>query len=262
MGLGNQKCGTTWLHHYLQQAQSFEGGFAKEYHVWDALDTHVKKASRISLRRGLFGSHAARLRFKMQRSPRHYFDYFNGLYNDRVKITADITPSYCGLDMERLSFIRDNFYSMGVTVKPIILIREPVSRIKSAVRFNLDRKNFNEGISMGETDFLKALRQYYKSEHSILRTSYQVGISNAIKTFGSDNLYVGIYENMFETSEIERMSEFLGVPPMFEFSATKVNETKSKVESDSELEQRIREKYADTYDFCFDRYPQTQHLWS
>jgi len=38
LGLGHQKCGTTWLHEYLDGYPFFEKGFAKEYHVWDYLD--------------------------------------------------------------------------------------------------------------------------------------------------------------------------------------------------------------------------------
>ncbi len=38
LGLGNQKCATSWLHKYLSQNTNFDGGFAKEYHIWDALD--------------------------------------------------------------------------------------------------------------------------------------------------------------------------------------------------------------------------------
>lgn len=38
LGLGHQKCGTTWLYHYLSQSRRFKGGIKKEYHIWDALD--------------------------------------------------------------------------------------------------------------------------------------------------------------------------------------------------------------------------------
>lgn len=94
LGLGNQKCGTTWLHQYLCGHDGFKPGFVKEFHIWDALDVPVKRQSYISLKDGLFGKRRQKGRFRMQRIRNYYFNYFNGLYSDKIHLTADITPSY------------------------------------------------------------------------------------------------------------------------------------------------------------------------
>ena len=41
LGLGFQKCGTSWLYRYLQQSEKFDGGELKEYHIWDAIDIPI-----------------------------------------------------------------------------------------------------------------------------------------------------------------------------------------------------------------------------
>lgn len=266
LGLGNQKCGTTWLHSYLKKNDSFEAGFAKEFHIWDTMDIPCIKDASVSWKRRLAGLPTLWRRSKMMRDPNFYFDYFDGLYSDQVSISGDITPSYSGLEPARLEFIRDQFSSRDVAVKPVILIRDPLARIKSAVRYSLSRKNYSEGITPGETDFNLALKQYYPSEHCRLRTEYQTGILNARKVFGDDGVYVGIYENMFDDAEVERVSAFCGVPANLAYSGVFVNKTKKKAKADDlqdmALDEAIREAYQDTYRYCSDQFPVTKALWA
>jgi len=259
LGLGNQKCATSWLHKYLSQSANFDGGFAKEYHIWDVLDIPIIQNK---LLKSMYPAHIQRMRDKMLHNNSLYFDYFDWLYKDSITVSADITPAYSGLESYRLEFIKSQFSERNIHVKAIILIRDPINRIKSAVRFNLDRQNYNEGIESGETVFSRALSQYYKSEHCRLRTSYNKIISNAYEVFGESNTYVGVYENMFESPEIEKLSQFCGVPFRHEFAKVYVNKTKNKIAQDLTLEPEIKSAYADVYEYCHDKFPVTKDLWS
>ena len=96
----------------------------------------------------------------METSDDYYFSYFDNLMSGGKVISADITPSYSGLKSDRLEYIKKKFSEKGIQTKVVILVREPLSRIKSAVRFNLDRSNYSEGISLNETDFERSLIQY------------------------------------------------------------------------------------------------------
>lgn len=263
LGVGFQKCGTTWLHKYLRQFPEFAGGFKKEYHIWDALDLPVirrKLVEKPSSFQRLFRTKGY-LRHRMQFEESFYFDYFSSLYGDQHQISADISPSYSGLSQDRLEFIRQGFLEKGISCKAVALIRDPVSRIKSAVRFNLDRRNYNEGIPQGERDFTRALRHYFKSEHCSMRTRYDHTLERVRKVFPTEDVYVGIYETMFGEDEVARLSRFLGLEPNFEFTSVKVNKTKRKPESNSELEEEIRDYYSDVYDYCFAKFPATKTLW-
>ncbi|MDM7859708.1 sulfotransferase [Alteromonas sp. ASW11-36] len=260
LGLGHQKCGTSWLHKYLCESDLFARGFKKEYHVWDRLDTPLFKDKREKLTwRTFFKSNLMRA-YKMEHSEGYYFDYFDRLIGNNKLIGADITPSYSGLSARRLEYIKRNFAERDIDVKVVILTREPLSRIKSAVRFNLDRKDYTEGINVGETDFEKALLQYYKSEHCTLRTQYQNIILEAAKVFNPEDIYVGFYENMFDEDEVKRISQFLQVEPKYEFVKVRVNKTKNTV-METKSDTLIKEFYADTYAYFYQNYPVTKELW-
>ncbi|MDB3995856.1 sulfotransferase domain-containing protein [Candidatus Pelagibacter sp.] len=261
-GLGNQKCGTSWLYSYLQQFDNFHEGFWKECRIWDAIDIPESRRFKINL----FDLKLLRIgsvhykRYRMQNSDSYYFDYFNSLFNDKINIVSDITPSYSGLDIDRLEEIKLKFESKNIEVKPIILIRDPLSRIKSAVRSNLDKKNYYEGIKPGETNFLKALKQYYKSNHCKQYTNYHKIITKAFKVFGENKVYVGIYENMFLNKNIDKLSNYLGVKSNHEYSNIQVNKTMGSV-FETEIDDTIKDFYKEVYKFCNKIFPSTNDLW-
>lgn len=249
LGLGNQKCGTSWLYQYLCQSELFAEGYAKEYHIWDKLDIPIIQHL------------GADIRKKFAQNENFYFDYFDKLISNGKYFTADITPSYCGLKSERLKYIKKKFIKRGIETKVVILVREPVSRIKSAVRDKLNRNNFSGGITPGETDFLKALKQYYLQQHCVLRTRYQEIIFEAKQSFDHDDIYIGFYENMFEKDEVQRLSDFLRIDTKLEFAKVQVNKTLNAVHDETEMDALIRDFYADTYDYFYKKYPISQELW-
>lgn len=264
LGLGSQKCGTTWLHTYLDKSPLFDGGVAKEYHIWDALDIPILKDKIANIgiknRIGIGRESKNYLRYRMQNYSEYYFKYFESIFIDNICITGDITPSYSGLGVERIRYIKEGFSDLGTAVLPIILIRDPLSRIKSAVRFNLDREKYHEGIKTGERTFENALRQYYRSEHCIIRTSYNNIIENARNVFGKEGVYIGIYENMFEPNKIKELSEFIGIDPIVDFGNVRVKKTKSSVEK-TKIDEEVREYYRKVYNYCNNEIPDTISLW-
>ncbi len=264
LGLGCQKCGTTWLSEYLRQHKNYDGGFAKEYHIGDGLDLPPLRRNligKVPLKEKLFANKAILLRHRMQTEENFYFDYFDSLFVDGVSVSADITPSYSGLSEKRLKFIHSQFQNREVDCKAVILIRNPLNRVKSAVRFNLDRGNYNEGIESGEKNFFNALRQYYASEHCKFRTNYHITIERALSVFGESGVYVGIYENLFNAEEIERLPDFCQVQVKAEYGAVRVNKTRNKTEQDDELESEVKSFYKDVYEYCYEKFPITKQLW-
>ena len=263
LGLGFQKCGTSWIYDYLKQSRYFDGGFDKEYHIWDAIDVPLLKYN-LEDKPGFLGRafDSDRMkRYNMQSNENAYFEYFNSLYRGDVSITGDITPSYSALSKSRMASIISNFRDKGVSCKALLLIRDPIDRIKSAVRYNLDRRYFKEGINVGETNFRRALEGYYTTDHCKIRTRYDRTLNNAYATFDPNDVYVGVYENMFEKDQVSKMSEFFGIDENFEFTKVRVNKTKSKVENMPKLESKIKEYYIEVYEYCNDVFPVTRELW-
>lgn len=263
LGLGFQKCGTSWLYRYLQQSVKFNGGDLKEYHIWDAVDIPIMSYN-IVKKPGLIRSimdKSNNLRYRMQTNNESYFDYFESIFSDTVSITADITPSYSGLSKSRLSNIISRFRERDIDCKAILLLRDPVDRIKSAVRYNLDRKNYDEGIKMGETDFFRALEQYYKSEHCVIRTRYDKTIELVRGVFAKEDVYIGIYEEMFDSKNIDSVSNFVGIKAKYDFATVRVNKTKSATTVNHEIERKIKNFYSDVYEYCNEEFPSTKNLW-
>ena len=263
LGLGFQKCGTSWLYRYLQQSVKFNGGDLKEYHIWDAVDIPIMSYNIVE-KPGLIRSimdKSNNLRYRMQTNNESYFDYFESIFSDTVSITADITPSYSGLSKSRLNNIISRFRERGIDCKAILLLRDPVDRIKSAVRYNLDRKNYDEGIKMGETDFFRALEQYYKSEHCVIRTRYDKTIELVRGVFAKEDVYIGIYEEMFDSKNIDSVSNFVGIKAKYDFATVRVNKTKSATTVNHEIERKIKNFYSDVYEYCNEEFPSTKNLW-
>ena len=263
LGLGFQKCGTSWLYSYLQKSSKFDGGDLKEYHIWDAIDIPLLSYNIVE-RPGLISSVLDKsnyLRYRMQTNNESYFDYFESIFSSTVNITGDITPSYSGLQKSRLSSIYSEFNEREIDCKAILLLRDPVDRIKSAVRYNLDRGNYDEGIKIGETDFLESLEQYYKTEHCTIRTRYNETIELVRGVFDEEDIYIGIYEEMFDSDKIDSVSKFVGIEPKYDFANVRVNKTKSATIVNHEIEEKIKDFYSGVYEYCNEEFPSTRNLW-
>ena len=104
LGVGAQKSGTTWLHQYLQRHPNANMGFAKEYHIFDAL-----YVNEVGIRKKWFQDRISKFSNPLTRmtesdiftakflsNTEFYFDYFEMLANSRTDtiLTGDITPSY------------------------------------------------------------------------------------------------------------------------------------------------------------------------
>ena len=45
--------------------------------------------------------------------------------------------------------------------------------------------------------------------------------------FDREDIYIGIYEEMFDSDKIDNVSNFVGIKAMYDFASVKVNKTKS-----------------------------------
>lgn len=98
LGLGHQKCGTTWFYQYLKNQSNFNSGITKQYHIWDALDIECCCHNKIDHPENDKSS----IKYKMQNEEIFYFEYFNSLLAEKINLTADIIPSYAGLTKKKI----------------------------------------------------------------------------------------------------------------------------------------------------------------
>jgi hypothetical protein len=256
LGVGCQKGGTAWLHRYLEASPQCDPGFRKEYHVWDALDLASGRLARERIeKRG--GPRAEFLS-----DPETYFDYFTGLLaaSPTTRLTADITPGYAALPVERLSMIRAGFASRGVRPVVVYLLRDPVERVWSAARMDMRRRG-DEAPEDPET----RVSHMYKHPMYEDRTRYDLTMAAVEEAFPRADVFYGFYERLFSAQTLAPLCDFLGIDFHEPDTARQVNVSpKSEGAALAEDTRRtIAQHFAPVYDAVQQRFPDLDlaELW-
>lgn len=256
LGVGAQKAGTTWFFHYLASSPLVAPGAVKEYHIWDAVCLPLCRRFLVPAAQR-HASPQNQLRWAMQNDPRAYFGYFDLLLRQPGKtITCDITPSYSGLPAAAYARIDQGFAALGVTVKAVFLMRDPVRRCFSYARM---RHRAAAGDAPLDTDKLLSLAL---SEESEIRTRYDLTLQNLAAVFPADRLHVGLYEELQREDNVARLSAFCGVESRPAFAGERINEGSTSSALDPEAAATIARHYRAVYDWAAEHVPQARPLWS
>jgi len=255
LGLGAQKAGTTWLAKYLHTSGLVATNVVKEYHVWDAL--HLAKHRHMLVSEEESGLNSInKLRFVLQKSPENYFNYFIYMMAQQAKpMTCDITPTYAGLSRGILQLISKGFEEKGVSTKAVFMMRDPVERCWSAAR----QKNQIRKGQATVTD--EEVLAHACLPGAVMRTRYDMTITEMEEAFAASMMYVGIYEEMFEAENIRRISKFCGVEARPALAQEKINATPSVDSLSDNAQKQIATQYREVYDFVANRFPQAVDLW-
>jgi hypothetical protein len=267
LGLGAQKCGTSWLHSTIDQSPHTDMGFAKEYHIWDIMTVAGVNQS--------MERFAKRLRnvvnlpsFRVRKNPNlwlkasfytdieNYFNYFQCLLlnGEDVRVTGDITPLYSALSRKVIRQIKDGFDRRNITTKVLFSMRDPAQRCFSAAKMaardqQLQAGEIADGESITEAVSVNAiLEQQYLSENYRIRTAYNRTIANIEAVFAQENVFFTFYETMFSQNMVNRLADFLGIdipPPDF---GRRVNESRATERLSEENERRVAEAYRSVYE--------------
>jgi len=201
LGVGCQKGGTAWMHRYLEASPQCDPGFRKEYHVWDSLDLPSGKLARERI------ESQGGQRAEFLHDPDTYFDYFSGLLRpDGVRLTADITPGYAALPVERLAMVRAGFEARDVRPAAVYLLRDPVERIWSAARMDMRRRG-DDAPEDPET----RVSHMYKHPMYADRTRYDLTMDALERAFPSEQVFYGFYERLFSSETLAPLCDFLGI---------------------------------------------------
>lgn len=259
LGLGAQKAGTTWVHRYISGFDSVDTGRFKEYHIWNAV--HLAEDARFKVPLWQLPHPKARLRWRLQHSEKAYFDYFEGLLNrPGITMTADITPNYAPLSAAVLERLRNGFAARGIRVKVVFLMRDPVQRCWSAVR--MIRRNGRKGVGVDlEAPEDQALLRYAPSAWAQSNTRYDLTIANIEQVFAPEDVFYGLYENLFTPESVTALSAFLGLTPDPAFSTRKFNVSEKTGQIPDALMAAVAAEYADVYAWCGERFPESRSLW-
>jgi len=261
LGMGAQKAGTSWLSNYLRARDDTDMGFAKEYHIFDAVSlpecvsylrrTRAKVAELAGGDLAGMRGEDALLRLTFMAHPASYFAYFTDLLaRPGIAVTGDITPSYSGLPREILTMIRDEFARRGVRVVPVFLMRDPVHRLNSMVRM----KFRNSKLQPSMDDELAAMRRVCGSPKDAIRASYRTTLENIDAVFGARS-HIAFYEEFFSEESLRALCDALGVgydgQARFDVRAN-ASQTGNQL-SDAVIRE-FAVHYRDQFDYCAQRF--------
>jgi hypothetical protein len=256
LGVGAQKAGTSWLHKQLSRLSNVNFGVLKEYHIWDAL--YVGHCDRWIVDHPTGKPPLEILRYLMQTGKDAYEKYFYGLIGDKIRLTGDITPSYAALNKFQLQVVKSRLESVGFTVKVIFLMRDPVSRNWSALRF-YNRQRINRGNILA-SQLVEQFEKFYSSQEVIDRVSYDKTVPAIYGAFRKEDVFISFYETLFTERTMSQLSDFFGVG-IREFDLSeKINATKS-IDLPKRDYDGCRKFFSNVYSFCEHEFPETKTLW-
>ena len=219
--IGVQKAATSWLWVQLRHHPSIWMPPVKELHYFDHLYVQENRNWTTShIRKGVCNSlqwHAKNekinldyFRYMVDLGTREVFTekWYRRAYSlpaARSKITGDITPEYCMISEEGVSYVR----SFLGAAKIIIMLREPVSRALSQIRMNAARRGIDLDL-VSEEEWLALANEPVLAS----RSSYEVFPTLWSKAFGPENLHFIDYDKVSTSpaAVLHNLELFLGIP--------------------------------------------------
>ncbi|WP_226621311.1 sulfotransferase family protein [Alloyangia pacifica] len=270
LGLGGQKCGSTWIQAYLNRQQGSDFGRLGEYQVWEHQLGGVfarykvpvpplKERLRARLKTSVGADEPAQhLRWRLQADPEAYFDYFAGLLARPGMVrTGDITPSYAALPPEMLARIRDGFVTRGIAVKAIFSMRDPVDRLRSHMRMEMAKERL-----AAEESNAAPLRAFYATAEAEARSRYDRTIAAMEQVFAPEDRFLCLFEDLFTPEGIAALSGFADVPSDPSQGGQAVNaRAKGSGRLHEDLLAEIAAHYRPAYEAAAERLPQVRALW-
>ncbi|WP_121629725.1 sulfotransferase family protein [Tropicibacter alexandrii] len=270
LGLGGQKCGSSWYQAYLARAQGSDFGRLGEYQIWESdlggpfaryrvpEPSALQKAkARLKAKAGL-AIPRDYLRWDMQTHRPAYFDYFEGLLARKgVVRTGDVTPSYAALPPAMLTGIRDGFAERDIAVKVIFAMRDPVARLRSQLKMDLDKGYLN---SSG--DEAADLAAFHAGAEAAARTRYDMTLDAVEQVFEAENRHICLFEEMTTPDGIADLSRFADIPADPKAGGQQVNARGSGGNPlPEDLTRAIAQHYAPVYHAVAARLPQIAQVW-
>jgi hypothetical protein len=222
VGIGGQKCGTTWLADYLFSHPQVLPNPVKEMHVFDALFVSqraralAKRRMKQNVKRlagsgrdpsGVAERAASRELLAMYRAPvdevvARYRDYFARRVRPTDRLFGEITPAYALLPPEGFAAILQAYPA----ARFVFLIRDPVDRFWSAVR--------QAWKMMPELDVHTGIDTALDHDLYVARSSYHHTLEALRDQVDDGAQLVAFYEDLFGPDSrvhLRRITDFLGI---------------------------------------------------
>ena len=198
--VGAQKAGTSTLFDVLKQSPDIYFPEKKEIHFFEKPEQYEKGIE-------------------------YYKSLFDKNYN-KEKLIGEITPEYLFYN-----YVPQRIYNNLGPIKIIIFLRNPILRSYSQFNFHkmyqaesLNSNFFNEIKKEKLKENVDLYDTWCTPTYYLSKSLYFNQVKRYIDVFGKDNVYVGIFEELFSKNELNLnpIFDFLGVPD-FNYSQTHSN---------------------------------------
>ena len=156
LGIGAQKCATTWLHSTLARHPDIAFPAGKEVHYWNRPDGRS-------------------------------IDWYSQLFADATKVNGEITPAYALLPVPTIEKIHSSFPDLRL----VYLIRNPIERAWSSARMALGRSEMSHSEASDQW-FI----DHFKSQGSLARGDYEACIRRWRSVVPLNRVHIVKYESI------------------------------------------------------------------
>jgi hypothetical protein len=202
IGIGSQRCGTSWLYRRLGEHPDLWLPPIKEIHFFDYLDATANTRKRKFYKdiRQRYHAYTSPKSVPKVKQPNLVWDinyflraknmiWYSSLFlQGKDKITGEITPEYMLLSKD----IVEKIYVLNPCMKIIFTMRDPIDRVWSATvrHFKTNNKRNMQDISEEE------LLNFVKRRSTILRSNYLRTLSVWESVFSAEQIHIDFFDNI------------------------------------------------------------------
>ncbi|MEM9537144.1 MAG: sulfotransferase [Cyanobacteria bacterium P01_A01_bin.3] len=272
LGIGAHKAGTSWLHSQLDKHhQIWMPPLKKELHFFDRSTQYPSPndLATLSFKNRLLGSQPwerariidcmatiARQMLKLKFENAAWWakwtfgyydeDWYRSLFSHARadQLCGEVTPAYSMLTREDIARIA----ALNPDMKLIFMMRNPIERAWSAVRFDIDRQHTNVDINSSDA-IIDLLRQ----PGMALRGDYERTIALYSEFFDPSQILVGFYDAVSQNplGLFSGITDFLGIEPFD--SAAIDNQTRVNTSPPRPIPADVKHYLLETYSPAIDR---------
>lgn len=263
VGVGANKCATSWVYAYLNSLPEVAASPLKEVHFFDrdvpstaeATDLFAVKRLVFHLRqdgdvvdnlRNRAAFQASLDRVKMIYDDDEYFGHFARLCTPDTKTLCDITPAYSGLGRDGFASMRDFFASQDVALRLLYIMRDPVDRLWSHLRYRQQKDP--------KLDVAANWSELIRDPELFGWTDYRQTIEALESVFPDGSLLFLFFEDLFSEAALKDLCAFADATYSPPKTGEAVNETKLKINLPAGAREELRSVLAPQYAFCRQRF--------